>query len=56
MVAFDLLYLNGRDLRKVPLLQRKAELNKIIAGTDIQFSEASRSTARRYSSTPAKSA
>jgi bifunctional non-homologous end joining protein LigD len=56
MVAFDLLYLNGRDLRKVPLLQRKAELKKIIAGTDIQFSEASRSTARRYSSTPAKSA
>jgi bifunctional non-homologous end joining protein LigD len=39
MVAFDLLYLNGRDLRKVPLLQRKAELKKIIAGTDIQFSE-----------------
>src|SRR6187399_3151555 len=39
MVAFDLLYLNGRDLRKVPLFQRKAELKKIIAGTDVQFSE-----------------
>jgi bifunctional non-homologous end joining protein LigD len=39
MVAFDLLYLNGRDLRKMPLHQRKAELKKIIAGTDIQFSE-----------------
>jgi len=39
MVAFDLLYLNGRDLRELPLLQRKAELKKIIAGTDIQFSE-----------------
>ena len=39
LVAFDLLYLNGRDLRKLPLLQRKAELKKIIAGTDIQFSE-----------------
>jgi ATP-dependent DNA ligase len=39
MVAFDLLYLNGRDLRKLPLIQRKAELKKIIAGTDIQFSE-----------------
>ncbi len=39
LVAFDLLYLNGRDLRKVPLVRRKAELKKIIAGTDIQFSE-----------------
>src|ERR1700743_3184731 len=39
MVAFDLLYLNGRDLRKLPLHQRKAELKKIVAGTDIQFSE-----------------
>jgi bifunctional non-homologous end joining protein LigD len=39
LVAFDLLYLNGRDLRKLPLFQRKAELKKIVAGTDIQFSE-----------------
>lgn len=39
LVAFDLLYLNGRDLRKLPLVQRKAELKKIIAGTEIQFSE-----------------
>ncbi|MBR0950394.1 non-homologous end-joining DNA ligase [Bradyrhizobium canariense] len=39
LVAFDLLYLNGRDLRKLPLLQRKAELKKIIAGAEIQFSE-----------------
>ena len=39
LVAFDLLYLNGRDLRKLPLHRRKAELRKIIAGTDIQFSE-----------------
>jgi bifunctional non-homologous end joining protein LigD len=39
MVAFDLLYLNGRDLRKLPLHQRKAQLKKIIAGTEIQFSE-----------------
>jgi bifunctional non-homologous end joining protein LigD len=39
LVAFDLLYLNGRDIRKLPLLQRKTELKKIIAGTDIQFSE-----------------
>jgi bifunctional non-homologous end joining protein LigD len=39
MVAFDLLYLNGYDLRKVPLFERKALLDKIIAETDIQFSE-----------------
>jgi bifunctional non-homologous end joining protein LigD len=39
LVAFDLLYLNGRDLRKVPLVRRKTELQKIIAGTDVQFSE-----------------
>lgn len=39
LVAFDLLYLNGRDLRKLPLFQRKAGLKKIIDGTAIQFSE-----------------
>jgi bifunctional non-homologous end joining protein LigD len=39
LVAFDLLYLNGRDLRKLPLDQRKAALKKIIAGSDVQFSE-----------------
>jgi bifunctional non-homologous end joining protein LigD len=39
LIAFDLLYLNGRDLRKLPLFERKAELKKIIAGTDVQFSE-----------------
>jgi len=39
MVAFDLLYLNGHDLRKVPLFERKALLKKIIAEADIQFSE-----------------
>ncbi|MCC8976027.1 non-homologous end-joining DNA ligase [Bradyrhizobium brasilense] len=39
LVAFDLLYLNGRDLRKVPLYQRKTELKKIVDGTEIQFSE-----------------
>ncbi|OSJ37259.1 DNA ligase, partial [Bradyrhizobium japonicum] len=26
------------DIRKLPLFQRKAELKKIIAGTDVQFS------------------
>ena len=39
LVAFDLLYLNGRDLRRLPLFQRKAELKNIVAGTDMQFSE-----------------
>ena len=39
LVAFDLLYLNGRDIRKEPLFRRKAELKQIIAGADVQFSE-----------------
>jgi bifunctional non-homologous end joining protein LigD len=39
MVAFDLLYVNGYDLRKLPLVERKALLKKLIAKTDIQFSE-----------------
>ena len=39
MVTFDLLYLNGYDLRKLPLFERKALLKKNIDGTDIQFSE-----------------
>jgi bifunctional non-homologous end joining protein LigD len=39
LVAFDLLFLNGCDLRKLPLAERKAQLKKLIAGTDIQFSE-----------------
>jgi bifunctional non-homologous end joining protein LigD len=39
MVAFDLLYLNGYDLQKLPLFERKALLQKIVAETDVQFSE-----------------
>jgi bifunctional non-homologous end joining protein LigD len=39
LIAFDLLYLNGYDLRKMPLIKRKALLKKTINGTDIQFSE-----------------
>lgn len=38
-VAFDLLYLNGYDLRKLPLVERKTHLKKLIAGTTLQFSE-----------------
>lgn len=36
MVAFDLLYL---DLRKLPLFEQKALLKKLIAETEIQYSE-----------------
>jgi bifunctional non-homologous end joining protein LigD len=39
MVAFDLLYINGYDLRKLPLMERKALLKKLIAKAAIQFSE-----------------
>jgi bifunctional non-homologous end joining protein LigD len=39
LVAFDLLYLNGYDLRRLPLFERKVLLKKIIAETDVQFSE-----------------
>nr|WP_245283756.1 non-homologous end-joining DNA ligase [Bradyrhizobium sp. URHD0069] len=39
MVAFDLLYLNGFDLRQLALIERKAMLKKLIAKTAIQFSE-----------------
>jgi bifunctional non-homologous end joining protein LigD len=39
LVAFDLLYLNGYDLRKLPLSERKAILKKLITGTGIQCSE-----------------
>jgi bifunctional non-homologous end joining protein LigD len=39
MVAFDLLYLNGYDLRHLPLVDRKSHLKKLIAKTDIQLSE-----------------
>jgi bifunctional non-homologous end joining protein LigD len=39
MVAFDLLYLNGYDLGKLPLIERKAHLKELITKTAIQFSE-----------------
>jgi bifunctional non-homologous end joining protein LigD len=39
LVAFDLLYLNGHDLRALPLFERKARLERLIAGTGVQFSE-----------------
>src|SRR3984957_17597000 len=39
LYAFDLLYLNGFDLRKAPLFECKALLRKMVAKTDILFSE-----------------
>jgi bifunctional non-homologous end joining protein LigD len=39
IVAFNLLYLNGYDLRRLPLIKRKSHLKKLIAKTNIQFSE-----------------
>ncbi|MHC2250810.1 bifunctional non-homologous end joining protein LigD [Bradyrhizobium embrapense] len=39
LVAFDLLYLNGRDLRKLPLRERKSVLKRLVDGTAVQFSE-----------------
>src|SRR5438045_1695779 len=39
LIAFDLLYLNGYDLRTLPLFERKGLLKKIIAQPDVQFSE-----------------
>ena len=34
LVAFDLLYLKGYDLRKLPLVERKAHLKKLITARE----------------------
>jgi bifunctional non-homologous end joining protein LigD len=39
LYAFDLLYLNGFDLRRARLFERKALLRNLVAKTDILFSE-----------------
>jgi len=39
MYAFDLLYLNGYDMRKAPLTTRKAELAKLLKGSEILLSQ-----------------
>jgi bifunctional non-homologous end joining protein LigD len=39
LYAFDLLYLNGYDLRSAPLIRRKALLRDLIKGTDILLSD-----------------
>jgi bifunctional non-homologous end joining protein LigD len=54
MVAFDLLYL-GYDLRKLPLVERKMHLKKLIAKTDIQFSESFEVDGTECTGTPARS-
>ena len=42
LVAFDLLWLNGRDLRPLPLWQRKRALKKLIAGSPVGYVEHTR--------------
>jgi bifunctional non-homologous end joining protein LigD len=39
MYAFDLLYLNGYDMRKAPLVTRKAELASLLRGSQILLSQ-----------------
>jgi len=39
LYAFDLLYLNGYDMSKAPLFERKAALRTLIAKSDILFSD-----------------
>lgn len=39
LYAFDLLYLNGYDLRREPLVARKAALRDLVKKSDILFSE-----------------
>jgi bifunctional non-homologous end joining protein LigD len=39
-VAFDLLQLNGKDIRRQPIEDRRAELERVLKGADaILFSE-----------------
>jgi bifunctional non-homologous end joining protein LigD len=56
LVAFDLLYLNGRDLRKLPLTERKAVLKNSSTALQSNSAKASRSTAPRCSLMHASSA
>jgi bifunctional non-homologous end joining protein LigD len=56
MVAFDLLYITGYDLRKLPLIERKALLKKLIAKLQSSSVKASKSTGRRYLSMLVRSA
>jgi hypothetical protein len=55
LVAFDLLYLNGYDLRKLPLMERTALLKNSSRTPTFNSAKALRSTAGRCTSTPVKS-
>jgi bifunctional non-homologous end joining protein LigD len=37
--AFDLVHLNGRDLRTLQLTERRAQLQKVLAGSAVEFSQ-----------------
>jgi bifunctional non-homologous end joining protein LigD len=39
-IAFDLLWLNGKDLRELSLVKRKARLQKLVASSPIVYTEA----------------
>jgi bifunctional non-homologous end joining protein LigD len=39
LVAFDLLSLKEHDLRRLPLIERNAQLKRLVAGADVRFSE-----------------
>jgi bifunctional non-homologous end joining protein LigD len=52
MIAFDLLYLIGYNLRKLRLIGRKALLKTLVDKNEIQFSESFEIT--RCSSMPAR--
>ena len=56
LFAFDLLRLNGEDLRPLPLEERRARLRKALrgAGKALRFSEHLEATARPSSATPAR--
>ena len=54
LFAFDLLWLNGDDLRALPLEERRARLQKVFRGSDKVLARASRVTARPSSATPAR--
>jgi ATP-dependent DNA ligase len=58
LYAFDLIELNGDDLRRDPLEVRKATLVSIVAKASPAFASTSiwRATARPFSVTPASSA
>jgi ATP-dependent DNA ligase len=55
LLGFDLLELDGTDLRKEPLMHRKATLASLLRRESSWSSISRRTTAAQYSSTPASS-